>query len=125
MNNVTATNRAGKAVMNMSLGGSFSQAINNAIQALHDAGIVPVVAAGNEDTDAGTTSPASAPAAITVGAIDALTDQKATFSNFGAAVDIFAQGVNVLSVGISSNIGTAILSGTSMGTLTQLFLRLD
>jgi subtilisin family serine protease len=49
IDNVTATNRAGKAVMNMSLGGSFSQAINRAIQALHDAGVVPVVAAGNED----------------------------------------------------------------------------
>lgn len=38
----------GKAVMNMSLGGEFSQAINRAIEALHTAGIVPVVAAGNE-----------------------------------------------------------------------------
>lgn len=42
-------NRVGKAVMNMSLGGDFSQAINRAIEALFKAGIVPVVAAGNEN----------------------------------------------------------------------------
>lgn len=40
---------AGKAVMNMSLGGSFSAAINSAIKAIFDAGIVPIVAAGNEN----------------------------------------------------------------------------
>jgi subtilisin family serine protease len=35
--------------MNMSLGGDFSAAINRAIEALFKAGIVPVVAAGNEN----------------------------------------------------------------------------
>ena len=117
--NVVATNRSGKAVMNMSLGGSFSQALNNAIQALHDVGVVPVVAAGNEGTDAGSTSPASSPSAVTVGAIDANTDVKASFSNFGPIVDIFAPGINVLSVGIATNISTAVLSGTSMGKSTS------
>jgi subtilisin family serine protease len=116
IDNVTATNRRGRAVMNMSLGGSFSQAINNAIQALHDAGVVPIVAAGNENADAAGSSPASSPNAITVGAIDARNDRKATFSNFGPAVDIFAPGVNVQSVGISTNIATANLSGTSMAS---------
>jgi len=65
--------------------------------------------------DANNTSPASAPSAITVGAIDASTDTKASFSNFGAAVDIFAPGVKVQSVGITSNKASAVLSGTSMG----------
>lgn len=40
---------AGKAVMNMSLGGSKSTAINAAIEAIARAGVVPVVAAGNEN----------------------------------------------------------------------------
>ncbi|KAH6900518.1 peptidase S8/S53 domain-containing protein [Thelonectria olida] len=106
----------GKAVMNMSLGGTFSEAINRAVQALFNAGIVPVVAAGNENQDTSNTSPGSAPNAITVGAIDGTTDERASFSNFGTAVDVYAPGVNVKSVGIDSDTATAILSGTSMAS---------
>ncbi|KAI0804442.1 subtilase [Xylaria sp. FL0064] len=106
----------GKAVMNMSLGGGQSQAINNAIEAIAAAGVVPVVAAGNEAQDAANTSPASAPNAITVGALDATTDQRASFSNFGTVVDIYAPGVDVLSVGIKSNSDQETLSGTSMAS---------
>ncbi|PNY28538.1 Alkaline protease 1 [Tolypocladium capitatum] len=106
----------GKAVMNLSLGGSFSKALNSAIQAASDGGVVPVVAAGNENQDAGNTSPASAPGAITVGAIDAASDARAGFSNFGSSVDIFAPGVNILSVGIASDTDTKTLSGTSMAS---------
>lgn len=114
--NVTATGKAGKAVMNMSLGGGRSRAINDAINALTAAGVVPVVAAGNENQDTSNTSPGSAPAAITVGAIDQATDAKASFSNFGRGVDIFAPGVAVQSVGIASDTASATLSGTSMAS---------
>ncbi|TVY85731.1 Subtilisin-like protease, partial [Lachnellula willkommii] len=106
---------AGKAVMNISIGGSKSTALNSAVAALVKAGVIVVVAAGNDNQDASNTSPASAPSAITVGAIDA-NDAKASFSNFGPAVDIFAPGVNVLSVGIKSDTSTATLSGTSMAS---------
>lgn len=106
----------GKAVMNMSLGGDFSEAINRAIEALFNAGIVPVVAAGNENRDTRLTSPGSAPNAITVGAVDGRTDERASFSNFGTDVDIYAPGVQVLSAGIKSNSDTASLSGTSMAS---------
>ncbi|TFB07253.1 Subtilisin-like protease 2 [Trichoderma ghanense] len=116
VNDVQAKKLSGKAVMNMSLGGSFSTAVNNAITALTNAGIVPVVAAGNENQDTANTSPGSAPQAITVGAIDATTDIRAGFSNFGTGVDIYAPGVDVLSVGIKSDIDTAVLSGTSMAS---------
>ncbi|TDZ13392.1 Alkaline protease 1 [Colletotrichum spinosum] len=116
IDDVQKKNLTGKAVMNMSLGGSASQAVNRAIQALNNAGVVPVVAAGNENQDAANTSPASAPNAITVGAIDARNDRKASFSNFGNVVDIFAPGVNILSVGIASNTATNTLSGTSMAS---------
>ncbi|KAF4967572.1 hypothetical protein FSARC_4869 [Fusarium sarcochroum] len=108
--------KTGKAVMNMSLGGDFSEAINRAIEALFKAGIVPVVAAGNENRATSLTSPGSAPNAITVGAIDATNDQRAEFSNFGPEVDVYAPGVQVLSVGIKSNTDTASLSGTSMAS---------
>ncbi|KAF7549153.1 hypothetical protein G7Z17_g6564 [Cylindrodendrum hubeiense] len=113
---VNSTNTGGKAVMNMSLGGSFSQALNNAIDAIFAAGIVPVVAAGNENQDTANTSPGSAAKAVTVGAIDATTDVRASFSNFGTGVDIYAPGVNVLSVGIDSDTAQATLSGTSMAS---------
>ncbi|EXF75682.1 hypothetical protein COL5a_003757 [Colletotrichum fioriniae] len=116
IDDVAKKNLTGKAVMNMSLGGSASAAVNRAIQALNNAGIVPVVAAGNENQDAANTSPASAPNAITVGAIDARNDRKASFSNFGTVVDIFAPGVNILSVGITSDTATNTLSGTSMAS---------
>ncbi|KAI8623760.1 protease [Xylariaceae sp. FL1651] len=113
---VTQKNLKGKAVMNMSLGGGLSNAINNAIEGLVAAGVVPVVAAGNSAEDASTTSPASSPDAITVGAMDATTDERASFSNFGQVVDIYAPGVDVLSVGIKSDTDTQTLSGTSMAS---------
>lgn len=102
--------------MNMSLGGSRSNALNDAINGIKNAGVVPVVAAGNENQDTANTSPGSAAAAITVGAIDQLTDARASFSNFGRGVDVFAPGVRVLSVGIDSDTDTATLSGTSMAS---------
>ncbi|KAK0713890.1 serine protease [Lasiosphaeria miniovina] len=112
----TSSKLSGKAVMNMSLGGAFSNAVNAAINAIANAGVVPIVAAGNEAQDTARTSPGSAEAAITVGAIDQTTDQIASFSNFGRLVDIFAPGVNVRSVGITDNSAFATLSGTSMAS---------
>ncbi|KAK3291856.1 peptidase S8/S53 domain-containing protein [Chaetomium fimeti] len=114
--NATAMGLSGKAVMNMSLGGGASRAINAAINSIEAAGVVPVVAAGNEAQDTANTSPGSAEAAITVGAIDQTTDAIAEFSNFGELVDIFAPGVEVLSVGIQSDNSSKSLSGTSMAS---------
>ena len=114
--NATAAKLGGKAVMNMSLGGAKSRAINDAINSILRAGVVPVVAAGNENQDTANTSPGSAPGAITVGAIDQRNDSRASFSNFGEGVDVFAPGVNVQSVGISTDDATEILSGTSMAS---------
>ncbi|RDW60288.1 hypothetical protein BP5796_11894 [Coleophoma crateriformis] len=114
--NATAMRLSGKSVMNMSLGGSKSQALNSAIAGVTRAGVVAVVAAGNDNVDAVNSSPASAPSAITVGAIDARTDTRATFSNFGASLDVFAPGVNIQSVGITNDTATNVLSGTSMAS---------
>jgi subtilisin family serine protease len=113
---VTAKGIGGKAVVNMSVGGSFSAAVNSAVAGLTRAGVTVVTAAGNEDVDAANTSPASAASAITVGAIDATTDKRASFSNFGSVVDIFAPGVDVQSVGIISDTAVRTLSGTSMAS---------
>jgi subtilisin family serine protease len=101
------------AVANMSLGGgasaSLDQAVNNAI----NAGITFVVAAGNSSSNACNFSPARVAAAVTVGATDE-NDTRATFSNFGSCLDLFAPGVRIVSTWNSSNTATATLSGTSM-----------
>ncbi|KAI1077605.1 subtilisin-like protein [Whalleya microplaca] len=116
LNFVSQNATAGKSVMNMSLGGPASKAVNNAIERLFSNGVVPVVAAGNEAQDAANVSPASSPNAITVGAIDQATDAQASFSNFGKIVDVFGPGVDVESVGITSNSASETLSGTSMAS---------
>ncbi|KAK2067851.1 hypothetical protein P8C59_001557 [Phyllachora maydis] len=116
MQDVAAANLTGKAIMNMSIGGTKTSALNDAVAALAAAGIVPVVAAGNEDQDAANTSPASAGAAITVGAIAQRNDTRAGFSNHGTAVDIFAPGLDVVSASSADDTSARVLSGTSMAT---------
>ncbi|KXX76973.1 Subtilisin-like protease 9 [Madurella mycetomatis] len=104
-----------KAVINMSIAGERSSSFNAGVKAATDAGITVVAAAGNNGTDATDFSPASAASAITVGAIDEQ-DQRASFSNWGTSVDIFAPGVLTLSASSSSNSKSEYMSGTSMAT---------
>jgi len=106
------------SVVNMSLGGAFSQAVNDAVKELTTAGVHVVVAAGNEAQDACNDSPASAPEAITVAALEdnPKADLNADFSNFGKCVDIFAPGRNIKSVKANTKNGIAIFSGTSQAT---------
>ncbi len=103
------------AVANMSLGGGADDALDAAVKASVDSGVTYAVAAGNESADACEGSPAKEPSAITVGATDDL-DKKASFSNFGKCVDLFAPGVDITSVGITDPDATAKMSGTSMAT---------
>lgn len=100
-------------VVNMSLGGGFTQALNDAAAAIVDAGLFLAVAAGNDASDAANSSPASEPKACTVGASDSA-DAIADFSNFGKVVDVFAPGVDVLSTVPGGE--TDELSGTSMAS---------
>ena len=103
------------AVANMSMGGDYSPSIEAAVQRSINAGITYVVAAGNEDTNATDLSPAGLPAAITVGATDAA-DRRASFSNFGPSLDLFAPGVGIRSSVSSSDTATAVYNGTSMAS---------
>lgn len=103
------------SVVSMSLGGGASTAMDNAIGAVTSAGIHAAIAAGNSNTDAANTSPARAPSAVTVGA-STITDTRASFSNYGAVVDIWAPGQNVISSWIGSTTATNNISGTSMAT---------
>jgi subtilisin family serine protease len=101
------------AVINMSIGGTYSALENAAVKAATDAGIVVVVAAGNADKNACTESPASAPEAITVGASDAA-DERASFSNWGSCVDVFAPGDGIVSSANTGNADYTTKRGTSM-----------
>lgn len=76
-------------------------------------GVVMVVAAGNESTDACTKSPASAASAITVGATT-LQDKPASFTNYGSCVDVYAPGDDIKSAHSNSDTATATWDGTSM-----------
>jgi len=116
LNWVVANHAPGQlAVANMSLGGGYSEALNAAVQSVIDDGVTMVVAAGNSDMDACGNSPASVPAAITVGATDS-NDQRANFSDYGSCVDLFAPGVDIISSWHDSSTATATLSGTSMAS---------
>jgi len=99
----------------MSLGGGKSDAINQAVAAAVNAGVTSVVAAGNDNRDACSYSPASTPEAITVAASD-ITDGHAYFSNHGACVDIYAPGVNIKGAWIGGTDKYNTISGTSMAT---------
>jgi len=82
-------------IINMSLGGpgnaNTSPGMAEAATAARAAGTIVIVAAGNENQDAGGFVPASLPNVVTVSAVD-LQAQKAPYSNFGTAVDVAAPG---------------------------------
>jgi len=102
-----------KKVGSMSLGGGFSSASNNAVDAAARAGVSMVVASGNSNADACNFSPASAPLAISVNAI-AQGDSRSSFSNYGSCTTLFAPGSSILSAWYTSDTATSTLSGTSM-----------
>ncbi|KAB5583627.1 peptidase S8/S53 domain-containing protein [Coniochaeta sp. 2T2.1] len=102
-------------VANMSLGGGTSTAINSAAKAMVSAGVFLAVAAGNDNVNAANTSPANEPSVCTVGATTSA-DARASYSNYGSAVDIFAPGTNILSTWNTGTSATNTISGTSMAT---------
>jgi len=107
------------SVANLSMGGLKHETINAAVDSAVSAGVVMVVAAGNEDKDACNYSPASAPLAITVGATDVgidSTDVRSYFSNYGNCVNIFAPGSDITGAWYTSDVATNEISGTSMAS---------
>lgn len=98
---------------NMSLGGSASDPFDRALCASIERGFGWAVAAGNSNEDACKSSPARVVQAITAGA-SASNDSRASFSNVGQCVDLFAPGLDIRS--INRNGGSLTLSGTSMAS---------
>ena len=103
------------SVANMSLGGGKSVSLDSAVNRAVDAGLHFAVAAGNDNRDACSYSPAAAEKAVTVGA-STLSDERAYFSNFGPCVDVFAPGLNILSTWIGHERAENTISGTSMAS---------
>ncbi|EYT81957.1 MULTISPECIES: S8 family peptidase [unclassified Streptomyces] len=109
------------AVANMSIGGGRTQSVNDAVAASIASGVTWVVAAGNNNADACSYSPASTASAITVGATDSR-DARATGwsngqgSNYGSCLDIFAPGDSIVSSSNAGDTASQTMSGTSMAT---------
>jgi hypothetical protein len=103
--------KASRSVVNLSLGGGLSSTLDQAVARLIQGGITVVVAAGNSADNACNYSPARVPDALTVAATDP-SDARASFSNYGSCVDLFAPGASITSA--STTGGALTLSGTSM-----------
>jgi len=103
------------AVANMSLGGGASSALDGAVNNSIIDGVTYVVAAGNSNTTACSSSPARVANAVTVGATTS-TDARSSFSNYGTCLDLFAPGSSITSAWYTSNSATNTISGTSMAS---------
>jgi subtilisin family serine protease len=112
---VTANHQAG-AVANMSLSGSPSQSVDDAVRSSVASGVLYAVAAGNQGDDACNYSPArvgSMAGVVTVGAT--FTDDRVIGqSNWGPCVDMWAPGGDIVSTALGG--GTTSMSGTSMAS---------
>ena len=109
---VTA-NHVKPALANMSLGGGASSSLDDAVRKSISKGVTYAVAAGNSNADACYYSPARVGEALTVGASTS-SDARASFSNYGSCLDVFAPGESITSAWYSGS--TATISGTSMAS---------
>ena len=112
----TSHHQAGQpAAANMSLGGAASTALDSAVRSSIADGVTYAIAAGNASTNACNGSPARVAEAITVAATT-IADARASFSNYGTCLDLFAPGSNITSAWRTSDTATSTISGTSMAT---------
>ena len=112
-----AANHQSPAVANLSLGtlGGRSTDQETAVRNLVNANVAVAVAAGNDNANACNTSPAAEPAVLTTGATSS-NDARASFSNFGTCVDLFAPGDTITAANYNNTTGSTTMSGTSMAS---------
>lgn len=114
-----AKNAQQPAVVNMSLGGARSTALNNAARALVNANVAVAVAAGNENRSACNVSPASEPSVVTVGGTSKddvrgyYSNGQGYYSNYGSCLDLFAPGTDIVGPSHTNNTGAVMGTGTS------------
>jgi len=109
------SNHSGPSVANLSLGGGASSTLDTAVRNSIASGVTYAVAAGNSSANASSYSPARVTEAITVGATTS-TDARASYSNYGSVLDIFAPGSSITAGWYTSDTATNTISGTSMAT---------
>ncbi|KAG6860831.1 hypothetical protein C0995_007075 [Termitomyces sp. Mi166 len=107
---IKASSHHSVVLLNIGVNGT-SQVYDDAVISLTNDDIP--VAAGNMAKPASYFSPGHLPSTITV-ASSTISDQEASSSNFGDAIDIFAPGQDIVSTGIGSTTATKVDSGTSM-----------
>lgn len=100
------------SVANVSLGGGASAALDTAVKNSIASGVTYSIAAGNSGAPAANYSPARVPEALTVGATTN-TDARASYSNYGSTVDLFAPGSAITAGWNSSDTATYTGNGTS------------
>jgi subtilisin family serine protease len=108
-------NHSGPSVANLSLGGGASATLDAAVRASIASGVTYAVAAGNSNANASSYSPARVAEAITVGATTS-TDARASYSNYGSVLDVFAPGSSITAGWNTGDTATNTISGTSMAT---------
>ncbi|KAF8445328.1 peptidase S8/S53 domain-containing protein [Kalaharituber pfeilii] len=111
-NHASSNGRLSKSVLHFSLGGGYSAALNNAVTSAVNGGLMAVVAAGSSNSNAANYSPASAAGAFVVGA-SASNDVRASFSNYGSIVSVYAPGQSITTTYIGSSTATITLNGTT------------
>ncbi|KAJ1508526.1 hypothetical protein HMI54_012958 [Coelomomyces lativittatus] len=112
--NITRTSGR-PSVINLSVSGPKSTAVNAAIEACVAGGIHVAVAAGNANTDACLSTPSSASGVVVAGSMNMYMRMSA-FSNWGTCVSFLAPGEVIVSAGITALNATRAMSGTSMAS---------
>jgi subtilisin family serine protease len=108
-------NHSDPAVANMSLGGGASTTLDTSVKNSITAGVTYAVSAGNSNQDACKQSPARVTTALTVGATTS-SDARASYSNYGKCLDVFAPGSSITSAWNTNDSATNTISGTSMAS---------
>ncbi|MFD7123921.1 S8 family peptidase [Streptomyces anulatus] len=105
-------NHVASSVANVSLGGGPSTTLDNAVRRSIASGVTYSIAAGNSNAPASGFSPARVETALTVGATTRA-DARATYSNHGPLVDLFAPGSDITAGWATSDTATYTGNGTS------------
>lgn len=105
----------GAKVISMSIGGTASATLQNAVDYAYGKGAILVAAAGNDGSANSIDYPGAYPNVIAVGALDS-SKNKASYSDMGPQIDIAAPGSAVISTYNGNTASYSSLSGTSMAT---------